>query len=81
MSKHAIQAVLAAVVENPELKARILNPETMPAAVAEVLALTAEEEQEVMGILNSQDAAAAVAEPIESRETPGPGVGGGGRFM
>lgn len=81
MSKFAVQAVLTAVAEQPELKAKLLDPATIDAAVAEMLTLTPEEKAQITQILQNEDATAPVVENVDPRVTPGPGTGGGRALM
>lgn len=75
MSKHAVQALLAAVSEDAALKDRLLSAEAQSVA-AEVLQVSAEELTQVQGILQNQDTAQPTEMPVDQRDVPGPGIGG-----
>lgn len=79
MSRHAVQALLAAVAEDTALKDRLVG-EDAKVVIAEVLALTPEELAQVMGILQNQDTQAPTEEAVEQRDVPGPGTGGSRMF-
>lgn len=75
MSRHAVQALLAAAAEDTALKERLLGVDSQ-AVIAEVLTLSPEELTQVQSILQNQDTQAPTEMPVEQRDVPGPGIGG-----
>lgn len=80
MSQHAVQAVLAAAAQDPNVKKQLLDAKAQKSAMVDVLSLSQAEVDQILGILSNPDQAAVAETPVDERNVPGPGVGGGRLF-